>query len=131
MLLCITEPSLFLTEAILVTFSLNLIFSFFHSFSHSFTSPPNFNYRIHLLNSAKLVNVPKINFGLCTRTQTLRICYNLSLQTCLERLDIKGNTCLHNVNSDGFTFCAYNVVIPLFLLFKLAVPMVRERENIL
>lgn len=97
MLLCIIEPSLFLTEAILVIFSLNLIFSFFHSFSHSFTSPPNFNYRIYLLNSAKLVNVPKINFGLCTRMQTLRICYNLSLQTCLERLDIKGNTCLHNV----------------------------------
>ena len=54
MLLCIIEHSLFLTEAILVTFSVNsLIFIFFHSFSHSFTLPPNFNYRIYLLNSAK------------------------------------------------------------------------------
>lgn len=130
MLLCIFEPSLFLTEAILVTFSLNLIFSFFHSFSHSFTSPPNFNYRIYLLNSAKLVNVPKINFGLCPRTQTLRICYNLSANLP-GKIGYQRQHLSSQCHSAGFTCCAYNVVIPLFLSFKLAVPMVRERENIL
>ena len=78
----------------------------------------------------RLVNVPKINFGLRTRTQTQDLLQPLSAnlpgKTGYQRQHLSSRC-----HSDGFTCCAYSVVILLFLSFKLAVPMVRERENIL